>query len=154
VAQKYGVFRSEGHSERAIFVVDKEGIIRYIDIHDIDDQPDNEVVRQELLKITPASDITKIKHATKEIVELPHDGITLYCTPWCHECKTARKWLHDRSLEFSDVDITKTFGAAQQVMDWADGNRTTPTFDVAGVIVVGWDEVALKDALKAKGYLD
>jgi peroxiredoxin len=44
VARRYGVLRKEGYNERALFVVDKEGIIRYIDIHDIDDQPDNQVL--------------------------------------------------------------------------------------------------------------
>jgi peroxiredoxin (alkyl hydroperoxide reductase subunit C) len=39
VARKYGVLRSEGFSERALFVIDKEGIIRYIDIHDINERP-------------------------------------------------------------------------------------------------------------------
>ena len=42
VARRYGVLRKEGYGERAIFVVDKEGIIRYIDIHDFDAQPDNQ----------------------------------------------------------------------------------------------------------------
>ena len=44
VAQRYGVLRKEGYSERALFIVDKEGIIRYIDIHNIDDQPSNQVL--------------------------------------------------------------------------------------------------------------
>ena len=39
VAIKYGVLREEGITERAIFVVDKEGKIRYIDIHDINEEP-------------------------------------------------------------------------------------------------------------------
>ncbi|MBI5442334.1 MAG: redoxin domain-containing protein, partial [Deltaproteobacteria bacterium] len=38
-AAKYGVLRSEGVSERALFVIDKSGIIRYIDIHDINQRP-------------------------------------------------------------------------------------------------------------------
>ena len=42
VVKRYGVLRKEGYSERALFVVDKEGIIRYIDIHNIDDQPENQ----------------------------------------------------------------------------------------------------------------
>ena len=42
VAKRYGVLRKEGYSERALFIVDKEGIIRYIDIHNIDDQPENQ----------------------------------------------------------------------------------------------------------------
>ncbi len=39
VADKYGVLRSDGVSERALFVIDKKGIIRYIDIHDINKRP-------------------------------------------------------------------------------------------------------------------
>jgi peroxiredoxin (alkyl hydroperoxide reductase subunit C) len=39
VAKKYGVLRSNGVSERALFVIDKKGIIRYIDVHDINKRP-------------------------------------------------------------------------------------------------------------------
>jgi len=39
VADKYGILRSDGTSERALFVIDKKGIIRYIDIHDINKRP-------------------------------------------------------------------------------------------------------------------
>jgi peroxiredoxin len=50
-ALKYGVLRAEGFTERAIFIVDKKGIIRYIDIHPIGDQPKNTVLFEELEKI-------------------------------------------------------------------------------------------------------
>jgi len=40
IAQRYGVLRSDGVSERALFVIDKQGIIRYIDVHDINKRPD------------------------------------------------------------------------------------------------------------------
>ncbi|MBN1558242.1 MAG: peroxiredoxin [Lentisphaerae bacterium] len=39
VADTYGVLRSDGTCERALFVVDKAGIIRYIDVHDINRRP-------------------------------------------------------------------------------------------------------------------
>jgi peroxiredoxin (alkyl hydroperoxide reductase subunit C) len=39
VVSKYGVLRSDGVSERALFVIDKKGIIRYIDVHDINLRP-------------------------------------------------------------------------------------------------------------------
>lgn len=52
VAELYGVKRKEGFSERAIFVIDKEGVLRYIDVHDIADRPKNEVLFAELEKIT------------------------------------------------------------------------------------------------------
>ena len=39
VAKKYGVLRSNGVSERALFVIDKKGVLRYIDVHDINKRP-------------------------------------------------------------------------------------------------------------------
>ena len=51
VARKYGVLRAEGFSERALFVIDKQGVIRYADVHDLNDQPDNEVLFRELEKL-------------------------------------------------------------------------------------------------------
>jgi alkyl hydroperoxide reductase subunit AhpC len=48
VARKFGVLRKEGYTERAIFIMDKEGIIRYVDVHDIDTQPDNDILFQVL----------------------------------------------------------------------------------------------------------
>lgn len=46
VSAKYGILRSTGVSERAIFVIDKQGIIRFIDVHDINTRPDlGEIVR-------------------------------------------------------------------------------------------------------------
>jgi peroxiredoxin len=44
VARKYGVLRAEGFTERALFVIDKQGKIIYKDVHKIDEQPDNEEI--------------------------------------------------------------------------------------------------------------
>jgi len=38
-AGKYGILRTDGTSERALFVIDKKGVIRYIDVHDINERP-------------------------------------------------------------------------------------------------------------------
>ena len=49
VAQKYGVFRpKEGFSERAIFVVDKQGRIAWSKIYEIPEQPKNDEVFEAL----------------------------------------------------------------------------------------------------------
>jgi peroxiredoxin (alkyl hydroperoxide reductase subunit C) len=39
IAAKYGVLRSDGVSERALFVINKKGIITYMDVHDINQRP-------------------------------------------------------------------------------------------------------------------
>lgn len=51
VTKKYGVLRSTGVSERALFIIDKKGIIRYISVHDINKRPPLEVLVRELEKL-------------------------------------------------------------------------------------------------------
>jgi alkyl hydroperoxide reductase subunit AhpC len=42
VSKRYGVYKEDkGICERAIVVVDKQGVVRYIDVHDIGEAPDN-----------------------------------------------------------------------------------------------------------------
>lgn len=51
VAQKYGLLRSDGTSERTLVVIDKSGIIRYIDVSNINIRPPLENLIRELEKI-------------------------------------------------------------------------------------------------------
>ncbi len=52
VARQFGAYRvQDGISERALFIVDKDGKIAYKDIHDIGDQPDNEDLFDVLRKL-------------------------------------------------------------------------------------------------------
>jgi peroxiredoxin len=51
VAKKYGVLRSNGVSERALFVIDKKGILRYINVNDINKRPSLEDLVSALEKL-------------------------------------------------------------------------------------------------------
>ena len=51
VADKYGVFRSDGVTERALFVIDKKGEIRYIDVNDINERPRLDLLIKEMEKL-------------------------------------------------------------------------------------------------------
>ena len=51
VAKRYGILRSDGVSERALFVIDKKGIIRYMDVHDINERPSLEILIKEMEKL-------------------------------------------------------------------------------------------------------
>jgi len=50
-AESYGVLRSDGTTERALFIIDEKGIIRYIDVHDINKRPPFEDIVRELEKL-------------------------------------------------------------------------------------------------------
>ncbi len=52
VARKFGAYRqNDGISERALFIVDKNGKVAFKDIHNIADQPDNEDLFEVLRKL-------------------------------------------------------------------------------------------------------
>ena len=51
IAEKYGVLMPYGFAERALFIIDKQGIIRFIDVHETGHQPDNEEVFEVLREL-------------------------------------------------------------------------------------------------------
>jgi len=51
VADSYGVLRSDGMAERAVFIVDKKGLIRFIYVNDINARPPLEKIMEALKKL-------------------------------------------------------------------------------------------------------
>jgi glutaredoxin len=154
IAQMYGVLREEGYSERAIFVIDKLGIIRYVDVHDIDLQPDNEELFRVLAELEPqAAAAWAAKAAAQQgsdespDYKRPEADVVLYCTPWCPGCRRAKAYFNGLNILYAEIDITKDRAAAARVRGWANGNETTPTFDVKGTIIVDFDRAKVDKAL-------
>lgn len=146
VAEKYGVLRSEGYSERAIFVIDKAGIIRYVDIHDIDQQPNNDVLFEVLYELEP--ELAK-PYKTADAQSLPEavGDVIMYCTQWCPGCRRARALFAEYGIQYVEVDITRDRKAAAKVRSWANGNETTPTFNIRGEILVDFNQEKLEKLL-------
>ena len=145
-ATRYGVLRAEGYSERAIFLVDRKGIIRYVDVHDIDDQPDNEVVLAQLRKLEPAAAVEPPAQAA----EAPPDGdarVTMYCRSWCPDCTRARSWLQRHGVDYVEVDVEQVPEAAEKVRAWNAGKLVTPTCDIGGTVVIDFDAARYEELL-------
>lgn len=51
VCQAYGVLREGGFAERALFVVDRQGVIRYAHVYPIGQVPDNQPVLEALREL-------------------------------------------------------------------------------------------------------
>lgn len=158
VAKLYGVLRAEGYSERALFVIDKKGIIRYVDVHNIDEQPDNEVLFGVLNEMEPqlaaeyarreavkeAEEAAKIAAAQASAPAAPvhqePEKLKMYCTPWCPACKRARLYLQQNNIPYVEIDISRDRNAAKKVREWARGYETTPTFEYQGQVVVEFNQ--------------
>lgn len=147
VAQLFGVLRQDGSSERALFVIDKKGVIRYVDVHDIDKQPDNDVLFHILAELEPQAAAAAKAAAPPPPAPAPVADVVMYCTTWCPDCRRARAYLKERNIAYVEIDISRDRAAAERVRGWANGNETTPTFDIKGTIIVNFDQAKLNKAL-------
>lgn len=146
IAQSYGVLRPEGYSERAIFVIDKAGVIRYVDIHDIDQQPNNDLLFEVLYELEPQLAKAQKLLEPEPSIE-PVDDVVMYCTQWCPGCRRARVLFADHGIKYTEIDITRDRKAAARVRSWANGSETTPTFNIRGEILVDYDQYKLEKML-------
>ena len=140
VAEEWGVLRKdEGKSERALFIVDKQGIVRYVDIHDIDDQPDNEELFRFLRQLEPDAVIPE-KQVEPEPASEPKPAsprsVKLYCRPGCIDCRLARRFLERNNIPYTDVNVRAEPEAEAQVREWTGGALVSPVFDIDGTIVI------------------
>jgi arsenate reductase-like glutaredoxin family protein len=147
VAERYGVLRhEEGKSERALFVVDKEGIVRYVDIHDIDEQPDNEELFRFLRQLEPDAVIPEKQVEPQPVAEQTPAGpkpVMLYCRPGCIDCRLARRFLDRNNVPYTEVNVRATPAAEAQVREWTGGPLISPVFDIGGTIVVDFKRAEL-----------
>lgn len=75
--------------------------------------------------------------------------VTVYSTPTCPWCKTAKKFLQDNGVQYEDKDVASDL-AARQDMTAKSGQMAVPVIDIDGRIIVGYDEPQLREALGLK----
>jgi glutaredoxin 3 len=129
-------------------VIDKSGTICYIDIHDIDDQPDNEELFSVLEKLEPGARAPMPDKPAVPVESIPEAEVILFCTPWCPDCRRARNFLREKGVDYVEVDITRNRSAAMQVREWAGGFETTPTFKIKDDILVNYNVEKLEKLLE------
>jgi glutaredoxin len=143
------VLRSDGTSERAIFVIDKQGVIRYVDVHDIDQQPDNEELFRVLAEIEPglAAAPKQPQAPLFRETDAPQEQVVMYCTSWCPDCRQAREFFSAHQIDYQQINITHDREAAQRLRGWTGGDEITPTFTIRGTVLVGYSEARLRALL-------
>jgi glutaredoxin len=87
------------------------------------------------------------KHSNQDTAPEPAADVVMYCTSWCPSCRMARVFLKEHRIEYVEIDIQRDREAAARVRGWANGNETTPTFNIRGQIVVDWDRDRVEELL-------
>jgi mycoredoxin len=65
----------------------------------------------------------------------PWPHIAVYGAYWCSDTVRTRRFLNDQDIPYTYVDVDHDAQAAQQVMDWNEGQLSTPTVEIERRIV-------------------
>jgi glutaredoxin 3 len=74
-------------------------------------------------------------------------NILVYKTATCPFCHKAMDFLKKHKIKFTSIDVGENPEAGAE-MEKKSGQRGVPVIDIDGEIIVGFDEAALKKALK------
>lgn len=154
-AQRYDILRGDGRSERTVIVVDADGIVRYIDVHDIDSQPDNELLFAELDRLSPTTS-TPAKEKPEQTgpptpwMNPAAGTLVMYCTPWCPDCERARAWLGEQGVGYLEVNVARDRHAKAHAAGLNSGRLHTPTFELDDHICVDFDTERLTALLEVR----
>jgi mycoredoxin len=64
-----------------------------------------------------------------------YPDITVYSRPWCGSVMRAKRWLDQRNIPYTEVDITRDPAAARSVEELNGGFQSVPTILVDGIHV-------------------
>ena len=57
--------------------------------------------------------------------------LTIYTSFWCPDCRTAKRFLNQHHIPYTEIDIETTPGAAEEVIRQT-GKRAIPQFVIDG----------------------
>lgn len=75
---------------------------------------------------------------------MPH--ITIYTTPSCVFCRMAKDFFQAHGVVYEEKNAALDAEARQELVE-KSGQMGVPVIDIAGRIIVGFDEPALREAL-------
>jgi mycoredoxin len=73
--------------------------------------------------------------------------IEIYGAYWCTDTTRTRRYLNRHSVPYILMDVDQDPEAARKVMDWNQGNLSTPTLDIEGRIVTEPSDEELAEIL-------
>jgi len=77
----------------------------------------------------------------------PSKTVIVYSTPACSWCNTLKQWLRKNHIHYTDIDVSRDETAARELMN-RTGQQGVPQTEINGQVVVGFDQVKLKQLLE------
>jgi len=76
-------------------------------------------------------------------------SVKIYTTPTCPWCHKTKDFFKENKVKYTEVNVAADKKGADEMIK-KSGQMGVPVIDIDGEIIVGFDESALKKALKLK----
>ncbi|HBS58233.1 MAG: glutaredoxin domain-containing protein [Bacillota bacterium] len=72
--------------------------------------------------------------------------VVVYSTPTCPHCVTVKKYLQDKGISYTDLDVAQDQDAREEMME-KTGRMAVPVVMVDENVIVGFDKAKLDQLL-------
>jgi glutaredoxin len=76
--------------------------------------------------------------------------VIMYITSWCGYCRKAREYLHSLRVNLVEYDVEKDPSKGKEMLSKSGGSKGVPLIDVEGIIIRGYSQSAIKDAVEKR----
>ena len=76
-------------------------------------------------------------------------NVTIYSTPACPYCKTAKEFFRENNIAYEEKDVATDDKAREEMIKKSE-QMGVPVIDIDGQIVVGFDKAKLSELLGIK----
>lgn len=75
--------------------------------------------------------------------------VKIYSTPTCHFCHMAKNFFTENSIAYEDFNVATDLEKRKEMME-KSGQMGVPVIDIDGKLIVGFDQVKIKEFLGIK----
>jgi glutaredoxin 3 len=73
--------------------------------------------------------------------------VLMYTTPTCVYCRRVKAFFQEHNVEYQEIDVSSDHAAVEEMVK-KSGQMGVPVIEIDGDIIIGYNEAALRDALK------
>lgn len=88
--------------------------------------------------------------SSKQEINISHQhlmSVIIYTTPTCPYCKTVKQYFGEQGISYEEKDVAASDGAREEMLK-KSGALAVPVIDIDGTVIVGFDKLKIKEALK------
>lgn len=73
-------------------------------------------------------------------------NVKIYTVTGCPQCKKTKDYLKEHNIDFEEINVSDNQDKVKELQE-ISGKMTTPTLDIEGQIIIGFDQEKIRKTL-------